>query len=129
MKEYTIAALVSAGLAIVLDRGLKTHVLGRGVFWIYLAVMYGFMILANGYLTWRPIVIYGQSFYLGIRLLTIPLEDFFFGFSLIGMSVIVWEYLTSRMYPERPSAKREAEKVGPEARMRFHGDLLDGGKR
>ena len=104
MKEYTVAALVSAGLVIVLDRSLKTRVLSRGVFWIFLAVMYGFMIMANGYLTWRPIVIYGQSFYLGIRLLTIPLEDFVFGFSLIGLSVIVWEYMAAHMVPGRPQA-------------------------
>ncbi len=58
--------------------------------------MYGFKLIANGYLTWRPIVIYGQEHFLGVRLGTIPLEDFVYGFALIGLSVVLWEYFRGR---------------------------------
>jgi lycopene cyclase domain-containing protein len=66
---------------------------------VLVAVMFGFMLLANGYLTWRPIVIYGEAFNLGIRLWTIPVEDFFYGFSLIGLTVILWEYFNRSGQP------------------------------
>jgi lycopene cyclase domain-containing protein len=96
MKEYTLLALVSAAATLALDRLLGTRVLKRKTFWIFLAVMYGFKLLANGYLTWRPIVIYAEGHYLNIRLGTIPVEDFVHGFSLIALSVIFWEYLKAR---------------------------------
>ena len=92
MKEYTIAALVSALAVVLLDRMLRTDVLKRPAFWIFLAVMYAFKIVANGYLTWRPIVLYNPEFFLGVRVFTIPIEDFVYGFSLITLSVILWEY-------------------------------------
>jgi lycopene cyclase domain-containing protein len=96
MKEYTILALGSALATAALDRLLGTHLLFRKTFWVFLAVMYGFKLLANGYLTWRPIVLYDERFFLNIRLGTIPIEDFFFGFALIGLSVIFWEFFKRR---------------------------------
>lgn len=96
MKEYTVLALLSALAAIMLDRGLGTDLLRRGTFWIFLGAMFCFKLLVNGYLTWRPIVRYGEMYYLGIRLGTIPVEDFLYGFSLITVSVVMWEYFRRR---------------------------------
>jgi lycopene cyclase domain-containing protein len=92
MKEYTICAILSALVAVLLDRGLGTRLLRRGAFWIFLGAMFCFKLLVNGYLTWRPIVRYGEMYYLGVRLGTIPVEDFLYGFSLITVSVVMWEY-------------------------------------
>jgi lycopene cyclase domain-containing protein len=94
--EYTAAAAVSALVVVVLDRWLGTRLLRQKGFWVFLAAMAGFMLVVNGYLTWRPIVIYREGAYLGIRLGTIPLEDFVFGFSLISLSVVLWEYFRGR---------------------------------
>jgi lycopene cyclase domain-containing protein len=96
MKEYTILALLSVGVTVVMDRMLRTRLLGRAPFWVFMSVMFGFMLIVNGYLTWRPIVLYGEGFHLGIRLFTIPVEDFLYGFSLVGMSVILWEFFRNR---------------------------------
>jgi lycopene cyclase domain-containing protein len=96
MKEYTLLALVAAAVAVLVDRVLGTRILARKTFWMFLAAMFGFKLLANGYLTWRPIVLYADEFFLGIRLFTIPVEDFVYGFSLIALSVIFWEYFKSR---------------------------------
>ncbi len=97
MKEYTICAVIAAVITIALDVRLKTNVLRNPSFWMFQAVMVFFAILSNGYLTWRPIVLYGEGHFLGIRLWTIPLEDFVYGFSLTALSVIVWEYLGKKM--------------------------------
>jgi lycopene cyclase domain-containing protein len=92
MKEYTLFALLAAGVTVLVDRLLRTRLLATRAFWIFLAVMYVFKLAANGYLTWRPIVIYDERFFLNIRLGTIPVEDFVYGFALIGLTVIFWEY-------------------------------------
>jgi lycopene cyclase domain-containing protein len=92
VKEYTMLAFASVLVTIWLDRFLRTHILRRRIFWIFLGVMFFFKMLVNGYLTWRPIVVYGEPFYLGIRLGTIPVEDFVYGFSLVALSIIFWEH-------------------------------------
>ena len=92
MKEYTIASLASVCVVVVLDRILKTGLMRRAEFWGLMAVMFGFKLIFNGYLTWRPIVLYGERFYLNIRFGTIPLEDFLFAFSMISLTVILWEF-------------------------------------
>lgn len=92
MKEYTIAALLSVLATVLVDRFLGTKIIRRMHFWVFIGVMLIFKVIVNGYLTWRPVVVYGSAFMLNARILTIPVEDFLFGFSLVGLSVILWEY-------------------------------------
>jgi lycopene cyclase domain-containing protein len=95
--EYTILASVSVILVIITDLVLGTRLILNKKFWVFWGVMFILMFIINGYLTWRPIVIYGDKFYLHVRLFTIPVEDFLFGFSLITSNIIIWEYFTARM--------------------------------
>lgn len=97
MKEYTILSVISVLLAITLDFTLKTKLVKNKKFWIFWAVMFVLIFIVNGYLTWRPIVIYGENYYLGIRLFTIPVEDFLFGFSLITFNIILWEFCAKKI--------------------------------
>ena len=92
MREYTFLAVISVFLAVGLDRMLKTRILGLERFYLYLAVILGFKFLVNGYLTGKEVVIYNPSCFLGIRIGSIPLEDFLFGFSMVAMTIIFWEY-------------------------------------
>lgn len=96
MKEYTILAAASALAALALDYVLKTGLVRQKRFWVFWVVMAALKTVANGYLTWRPIVLYGEAFFLGVRLITIPIEDYFYGFGLITMNVVLWEYFTKR---------------------------------
>jgi lycopene cyclase domain-containing protein len=96
MMEYTFAATISVGAAAALDYLLRTRILRTKRFWIFMAVMFGFKTIVNGYLTWRPIVLYGEGFFLGVRVFTIPLEDYLYGFALMTVSVVLWEYLRRR---------------------------------
>ena len=96
MKEYTLLAFAAALGSVVLDRVLATHILAQRRFWVALAIMFFFKIPSNGYLTWRPIVLYDPSYFLGIRLGTIPVEDFFYGFGLITLSLVLWEYFVRK---------------------------------
>jgi lycopene cyclase domain-containing protein len=96
MKEYTLLAAISVLLTVALDFILRTRLVLNKKFWIFWAVMFVLIFIVNGYLTWRPVVIYGEGFYLGIRLFTIPIEDFLFGFSLITSNIVLWEFYTQK---------------------------------
>lgn len=90
--EYTLLACLAGVAAVRLDFLLGTRVLRRQEFWIAMGVMYFFMLFVNGYLTARPIVLYGDEFFSGVRLHTIPVEDFVYGFGLMAGTVVLWEY-------------------------------------
>lgn len=96
MKEYTIISVISVLVVIALDLILKTKLVTSRKFWIFWGVMFVIIFIINGYLTWRPIVTYGNEFYFGIRLFTIPVEDFLYGFSLLTGNIIIWEYYTAK---------------------------------
>jgi lycopene cyclase domain-containing protein len=91
MKEYTILAFGFAAAVTLLDHLLGTKVTHRRSFWIAQAIMLIFEIPTNGYLTWRPIVLYNPEMFLNIRLGTIPVEDFVYGYGLITLTLIFWE--------------------------------------
>ena len=91
MKEYTILALISVAITLFLDKKTGVKLLRRGEFYIFLVIILGFKFLVNGYLTGKYIVIYDPEFFLNIRITSIPLEDFLFGFSMVTMSIIFWE--------------------------------------
>ncbi|MBM3248807.1 MAG: lycopene cyclase domain-containing protein [Candidatus Omnitrophica bacterium] len=96
MKEYTILAVLSVFFTLVIDRALNIRVLIRKEYYIFLFVILFFKFLVNGYLTGKEIVIYNPVFFLGIRIGSIPVEDFFFGFSMITLTIIFWEYFKRR---------------------------------
>jgi len=96
MKEYTIIAVIFVVLSLILDRILKTKLTSDKRFWIFWIIMIVISFIVNGYLTWRPVVIYSETQYLGIRLFTIPIEDFLFGFSLVTSNIVIWEYFSRR---------------------------------
>ena len=92
MKEYTILALISVFFTIFLDKKSGFNLLNKVEFWIFLLIITGFKLLVNGFLTGKDIVIYNPDFFLGIRITSIPAEDFLFGFSMVVMIIIFWEY-------------------------------------
>jgi lycopene cyclase domain-containing protein len=90
-KEYTGLMLIFLGAAAIVDRVLKTNLLLRTRIFIYLAVLSGFILIFNGYLTGRPVVLYGEAYQLGLRIGTIPIEDFGYGISLNLLATILYE--------------------------------------
>lgn len=98
--EYTYLALTSVIIILILDILTGTKLLFNKSFWIFWGVMAIMILLINGYLTWRPIVIYDNSYNLNLRIFTIPIEDFLFGFSLLTFNLIIWE-LTSKKWVKK----------------------------
>lgn len=94
MPEYTLLAGLSVLLVVLLEvRWLRTGIFRRAQFWLAMAIVCGFQVLVDGWLTKLsdPIVFYDDSQTLGVRLLhAIPIEDFLFGFSLVTATIALW---------------------------------------
>lgn len=92
-KEYTGLAFLALGLVAGLDRLLTTHIFRQKLTYPFLAIATVFMLIFNGYLTARPVVLYGEAYQLGLRIFTIPVEDFVYGYALLLLCLVVFERL------------------------------------
>jgi len=92
-KEYTGLVMFILAMVLYLDRVLETDLVYKKHFYWYLIITSGFTLLFNGYLTARPVVLYGDTYQLGWRVMTIPVEDFGYGFSLIFLCTVIYEAL------------------------------------
>ncbi|MCS6819450.1 MAG: lycopene cyclase domain-containing protein [Chitinophagales bacterium] len=54
------------------------------------------MLLVNGILTALPVVMYNDSENLGLRLGSIPVEDFLYNFILLGMNILLYELFRAK---------------------------------
>lgn len=94
MITYTSLSILAVILVIIFDFLLGTKLYKRKAFWNFWAILVVLLFIVNGYLTWRPIVMYNSNFISNFRLFTIPIEDFLYGFSLVTLNLIIWEKLT-----------------------------------
>ncbi len=90
-KEYTGLVMFALSLAIMVDKFLATNLVYQKRFYWYLGVIIILTLIFNGYLTARPVVLYGESYQLGMRVFTIPVEDFGYGISLLFLCTILYE--------------------------------------
>ncbi len=92
-KEYTFLVFTSLLIVILLDQILETNLLFQQKTIRLLLIVTGLILIFNGYLTARPVVLYDDTVNLGVRIFTIPLEDFFYGISHVLLTVIFYERL------------------------------------
>lgn len=100
MGEYTLAALAAAAGVVVLEVAwLRTGIFRRWSYWVTLAIVFAFQVPVDGWLTKlsAPVVIYRPSQFSGVRIpLSIPVEDFLYGFALVTLAIVLWERLGPR---------------------------------
>ena len=88
---YTQLALCAVLIAVTVDLFvIKTALLKRKVFWTSYAIIVGFQLLTNWWLTSRNIVMYSPDAIIGIRIASAPIEDLLFGFALVLGVLINW---------------------------------------
>jgi len=92
-KMYTSIVCFAIAFTIFFDRLMKTHVLSQKRTYLYLAILTVLIAIFNGYLTARPIVLYNSTYFTNIRIWTIPIEDFGYGYTLILLCTIIFEKL------------------------------------
>ncbi len=94
-KLYTSTTfLLTAALIIIVQWIIKAKYIGRFYF-SFLLIIFPFFLI-NGILTYLPVVWYNDAYNLGIRIITIPVEDVFYGFSLLLATVIIYEKLQKK---------------------------------
>jgi lycopene cyclase domain-containing protein len=69
----------------------KDSLLEQKRFWLFLGITLGLTLIFNGYLTWRPVVIYNLKLKTNLLIWTVPMEDFIYGLILNGAFVWVYE--------------------------------------
>ncbi len=95
-RLYTLVTFLSLGMMVILVQFvLRTGYMGR-FYMSYLIILLPFA-LVNGILTGtgigEEVVWYNHAEIIGLRILTIPLEDIFYGMLLLLMNITLYEYL------------------------------------
>jgi lycopene cyclase domain-containing protein len=100
VHEYTIASLAAVAVVVAAELvWLRTGVLVTATFWIAYGIVVLFQCLVDGWLTKlsAPIVIYDPDQFSGRRApFDIPVEDFLFGFALVALTIMLWEWVGRR---------------------------------
>ncbi|UCE95338.1 MAG: lycopene cyclase domain-containing protein [Candidatus Bathyarchaeota archaeon] len=82
-KEYTFLAILSVGLTLLFVSFVKVKIFSSRAYWIYIIITLLLFIVVNFILTSLPVVQYSSSAISGFRVITIPIEDFLFNFSML----------------------------------------------
>ena len=94
---YSDIALDAVVVAILVDLFiLRTAMLTRGIYWLTYGLIFPFQLLTNWWLTSRNIVQYSPSEIIGRRLAGAPIEDLLFGFSMILLTLSLWDFFIRR---------------------------------
>ena len=92
---YTFPAVAGALAVVALELlWLRTGLFRRSSFWIAYAICVFFQVLVDGWLTKlsAPIVRYDEGEMTGWRFpFDIPVEDYVYGFTLIALTLLLWE--------------------------------------
>jgi lycopene cyclase domain-containing protein len=92
MISYTLlAGLILISVFVFGVAVLKTELFSSSKFWIAYGIVVFFQLLTNGYLTSQGIVTYNPEMISGTRIAYAPVEDLFFGFSLLTLSMLIWQ--------------------------------------
>jgi lycopene cyclase domain-containing protein len=103
MITYTlIAAVVLVAVFVFGISVLKSELFSTSRFWIAYAIVVFFQLVTNGYLTGQGIVLYNPEAITGARIAYAPIEDLFFGFALVTLTMFIWE----KVGPSPKPAKR-----------------------
>ncbi|MFY7813404.1 MAG: lycopene cyclase domain-containing protein [Candidatus Nanopelagicaceae bacterium] len=90
---YTQLAILSVFLVLLIDYlVLRTRLTTRKGFWTAYSIILFFQLITNWWLTSRGILTYNESDIIGLRIASAPVEDLFFGFSMVTLTMSLWIY-------------------------------------
>lgn len=97
--EYTIITIFAVTFVVIIDILLGTKLVLQPRFWKFWLIIVVLHTVVDNYLNGRwfanePIVgPYDPTYYSGIRIWHTPLENYFFGFALITLNLVLYERL------------------------------------
>ncbi len=87
LAMLSVAVFITAGTIIDREMWLENHT------WLFFLISYIPFLIANGVLTALPIVEYNSAEIWNFRVYTIPLEDFFYNFAMLGFFLLVFRLI------------------------------------
>ena len=105
---YTHIGILAVIAVVLIDLfGFRTKLVTRRVFWVSYVIIFVFQLLTNGVLTGFRIVRYSGEAIVGSstpldspppflgdgRVIFAPVEDLFFGFALVLLTLVMWVWL------------------------------------
>ena len=89
-QGYTAKALASCALFLTTSLLFDRPLIKGKQYWIWLAICYVPFLIINTVLTALPVVEYNSKAIWGLRVGTIPLEDFFYNFAMLSFYLLVY---------------------------------------
>ncbi len=89
-QGYTLLALTSTAVFLLVTAVFKPSLVGTSAFWIYLGFGFVAFAVVNGIYTALPTIHYAPRAIWGVRVGTIPLEDFFYNLSFLGLLLVAY---------------------------------------
>jgi lycopene cyclase domain-containing protein len=106
MPIYPALAVAAAVAVLLLERYVfRSGLLRNRAYWLAMLIVFGFMIVVDGWLTKlsAPIVIYRESDTSGLRpVWDILLEEFAYAFALLTLVVLLWDRQDRPEVADRP---------------------------
>lgn len=96
MKEYLLINIAFLVVILHLDLSLKTKLFVNRKFWYFHIIVFLLAIIIDNYLSGRPIVIYNSEIITNVRLGYVPIENFLFGFDLLTLNLILFEFTNKK---------------------------------
>jgi lycopene cyclase domain-containing protein len=89
-QGYTAKALGSCAIFLLVALRMDRPMLESRQYWLWLGICLVPFLIVNTVLTALPVVQYNPNAIWGARLFTIPLEDFFYNYSLLSFYLLVY---------------------------------------
>jgi lycopene cyclase domain-containing protein len=96
-QGYTSKALASCAIFLIAALLLDRPLLESRQYWIWIAICLIPFLIINTILTALPVVRYHPDAIWGARFITIPLEDFFYNYSLLSFYLLVYRLAKRRL--------------------------------
>jgi len=95
-RDYTFTVSLFTAASILLLKFLGKDLFVSKNFWLTLIISYIPFLIVNYFLTSIPIVTYNSLSFSDVRFITIPVEDFFYSFSMISMWILFYNLFETK---------------------------------
>lgn len=98
-KAYSSLVFISLGIFLILLILNKKTLLITKILSIYLVLLLPFLVvngILTGIITHEPVVWYNNLENLNLRIITIPVEDIFYGLLLFSLNVVLFEFFNQK---------------------------------
>lgn len=89
-KTYTMTVLLITSLVCIMAVFCFREMFGSFIYWMYMGVCIILFFIFNYILTSLPVVTYNPQAIIGVRVTTIPVEDFFYNYSLLSLYLALY---------------------------------------